>query len=69
MIDFDLLPDAVLRVDADRRVVDANRAITELTGYTPDELRGQRLEDVLDPRGGDGKQLLSDGWHSSTRAW
>ena len=67
MIDFDLLPDAVLRVDADRRVVDANRAITELTGYTPDELRGQRLEDVLDPRGGDGKQLLSDGWHSSTR--
>jgi PAS domain S-box-containing protein len=67
VMDLDLLPDAVLRVDAERRVVDANSAITELTGYLPEELRGQRLEDALDPRGGDGKPLLSDGWHPSTR--
>src|SRR5205807_3845996 len=61
------LPDAVLRVAAERRVVVANRAVTELTGYRIDELEGSRLEDVLDPRGGDGKPLLSDGWHPSTR--
>ena len=67
MIDLDLLPDAVLRVDADRRVVDGNLAITELTGYSLDDLRGKRLEEALDPRGGDGKPLLAEGWHSSTR--
>src|SRR5437588_8811950 len=67
MIDVDQLADAVLCVDADRRVVPANQAATELTGYTREELEGNRLEDLLDPRGGDGKQLLSDGWHSSTR--
>src|SRR5436309_12579503 len=67
MIDVDQLPDAVLRVDADRRVVEANQAATELTGYTRQELEGNRLEDLLDPRGRDGKPLLSDGWHPSTR--
>jgi signal transduction histidine kinase len=67
VIDLDLLPDAVLRVDADRRVTDANQACTELTGYPFDELEGNRLEDLLDPRGGDGKPLLEDGWHRSTR--
>src|SRR3954452_1679856 len=67
MIDVDQLPDAVLRVDADRRVVEANQAATELTGYTRQELKGNRLEDLLDPRGRDGKPLLSEGWHPSTR--
>ena len=67
MIDIDQLPDAVLRVDADRRVVEANQAATELTGYSQQELQGSRLEDLLDPRGRDGKPLLSDGWHRSTR--
>src|SRR5438067_12165083 len=67
MIDVDQLADAVLCVDADRRVVAANQAATELTGYTREELEGNRLEDLLDPRGRDGKPLLSDGWHPSTR--
>src|SRR5437763_1891285 len=67
MSDVDQLPDAVLRVDADRRVVEANQAATELTGYSRQELEGSRLEDLLDPRGRDGKPLLSDGWHPSTR--
>src|SRR5947199_971479 len=67
MIDADQLPDAVLCVDADRRVVDVNQAATELTGYTREELEGSRLEDLLDPRGRDGKPLLEDGWHSSAR--
>src|SRR3954447_20088425 len=67
MIDVDQLPNAVLCVDADRRVVDANQAATELTGYSREELQGHRLEELLDPRGRDGKPLLEDGWHRSTR--
>src|SRR5437764_14541664 len=67
MIDVDQLPDAVLCVDAERRVVEANQAATELTGYTREELEGNRLEDLLDPRGRDGKPLLEDGWHRSAR--
>jgi PAS domain S-box-containing protein len=67
MIDLDQLPDAVLRVDVDRRVVEANRAATELTGYTLQELEGSTLDDLLDPRGRDGKPLLAEGWHSSSR--
>jgi len=67
MIDPDQLPDAVLCVDADRRVVDSNQAATELTGYSRKELEGHSLEELLDPRGRDGKPLLEDGWHSSTR--
>jgi PAS domain S-box-containing protein len=67
VIDAELLPDAVLRVDADRRVMEANQAATELTGYSHDELQGSTLEELLDPRGRDGKPLFSDGWHPSTR--
>jgi PAS domain S-box-containing protein len=67
MIDIDELPDAVLRVDADRRVVDANEAAIELTGYSRQELQGHSLEELLDPRGRDGKPLLEEGWHRSTR--
>ena len=67
MIDVDQLPDAVLCVDADRRVVEANHAATELTGYSRQELEGQRVEDLLDPRGRDGKPLLAEGWHRSTQ--
>jgi PAS domain S-box-containing protein len=67
MIDVDQLPDAVLCVDVDRRVVDVNQAATELTGYSRQELQGQLLEDLLDPRGRDGKPLLAEGWHRSTQ--
>ena len=66
MIDVDQLPDAVLCVDADRRVIEANQAATELTGYSRQELEGQRVDDLLDPRGRDGKPLLAEGWHRST---
>src|SRR5947209_7564619 len=65
MIDSDLLPDAVLRIDSERHLVDANQAASDLTGYSLDELKGGRLEDLLDPRGSDGKPLLAEGWHSS----
>jgi len=67
MIDVDQLPDAVLAVDAERRVVDANQAAVQLTGYSRQELQGHTLESLLDPRGRDGKPLLEGGWHRSTR--
>ena len=66
-LDLDQLPDAVLRLDADRRIVEANRAAAALTGFPRDDLEGARADELLDPRGRDGKPLWQDGWHASTR--
>jgi PAS domain S-box-containing protein len=65
VIDVDRLPDAVLEVDRERRVVGANAAAESLTGMHVDEMRGQRCEDLFDPRGRDGKPLFESGWHRS----
>ena len=64
---IDRLPDAVLRLDADRRIVEANPAAADLTGYTEDQLIGQPCPDLLDPRGRDGRPVWLNGWHPSTR--
>jgi signal transduction histidine kinase len=61
------LPDAVLELDKDRRVVGANRAAEALTGLGVDDMLGRRCEDLLDPRGRDGKPLFDSGWHPSVR--
>ena len=66
-LDLDLVPDAVMRVDRDRRVVDANRAAEELTGFTLDQLRRHPLEALVDPRSKDGKPIWLEGWDRSTR--
>jgi signal transduction histidine kinase len=58
-IDLDLLPDPVLRLDADRTVVAANAAAVELVGH---ELVGHKLADVLAPRDADGRSVLGDCW-------
>jgi signal transduction histidine kinase len=63
---IELLPDAVLRLDADRRIVDANPAAADLTGYALDDLIGRPSAD-LDPRGRDGRPVWANGWHPSTR--
>ncbi|MDP9388055.1 MAG: PAS domain-containing sensor histidine kinase [Actinomycetota bacterium] len=63
---YDLLPDAVLCLDADRRIVEANVAAAALTGYRVDELVGQPCE-LLKPKSKDGQPLLDGGWHRSTR--
>ena len=63
---IDRLPDAVLRLDADRRIVEANAATTRLTGYNVDDLLGRSCE-ILDPRTKDGRPLLDGGWHPSAR--
>jgi PAS domain S-box-containing protein len=64
-VNLDFLPDAVLRLDADRRIVEANAAVGELTGYDVDKLVGQPCGDFLDVRSKDGHALLADGWHPS----
>jgi signal transduction histidine kinase len=64
---FDGIPDPVVRLDGDRRIVAANAAAARLAGRTPAELVGKDMADVFLPRAADGTQLLTDGWHSSTR--
>lgn len=64
MSTFDVLPDAVLVLDAGRRIVDANVAAADLTGHPVEALVGLPGE-ALEPRGKDGKPLLADGWHRS----
>ena len=66
-IDVDLLPDAVVHLDADRRVQAVNRAAVSLTGYGEDELLGCSFDELLEPRRVDGERLWANGWHSSTR--
>jgi hypothetical protein len=66
-VTFDALPDAVVRVDGDRRVVEANDAARRLAGRTADGIVGQLLSDVFAPRGRDGSALLVDAWHPSAR--
>ncbi|MEO6120549.1 MAG: ATP-binding protein [Acidimicrobiales bacterium] len=62
---FDLIPDAILRLDAERRVVECNAAVTGLTGWATAKLVGQPLA-VLEPRTRDGEPVLVSGWpHAS----
>lgn len=61
---YDLLPDAVLRLDAERRIVEANQAAAALTGYPPSALVGQPCE-ILAPRSRGGLLLLDGAWHPS----
>ncbi len=63
----DLLPDAVLRLDAAARIVDANRMATQLTGYPADDLLGAGCAELLGPHTPDGEPLLADGFHRSVR--
>jgi signal transduction histidine kinase len=63
---LDLLPDAVLRLDAERRIVATNAVASRLTGYPVTELIGQDVR-FLDPRDPDGRTVWGNGWHASTR--
>lgn len=59
---IDVLPDAVIEVDAERRVVAANRAAQRLTGYPEDALVGSRGAELLAARGADGRPVWERGW-------
>jgi len=63
----DRLPDAVIELDGGCRVRMANAAATVLTGHRTEELVGQVLTDVLEPRASDGRSLMAGGWHPSTQ--
>jgi len=65
--DADGLPDAVLALDADRRVRYANRAAATLLGYGADDLIGRECAEVLDPRTARGLPVWNGGWDPSTR--
>jgi signal transduction histidine kinase len=59
----DLLPDAVLRLDGDRRILNANAAASRLTGYPVAELVGADCRALLDPRNPEGRPIWPNGWH------
>ena len=46
---FDDSPLGIALVDADLRLVDANRAVCAIVGFTRDELVGRRLEEIAHP--------------------
>jgi len=64
---LDRLSDAVVELDADRRVLSVNPAMTRLTGLGREAMVGKLLAEVLEPRDGDGQALCRDGWDRSTR--
>jgi signal transduction histidine kinase len=66
-IDADDLPDPVLRLDADRRIVEANAAAARMTGLDVAELVGRDCAGLLTPRRLDGEPLLDGAWHPSAR--
>src|SRR5687767_3653352 len=61
----DLLPDAVLRLGPDRRILAANAAASRLTGYDVEHLVGNECRDLLDPRNPEGRPVWPNGWHPS----
>lgn len=64
MSSYDLLPDAVLCLDGDRCVVEANAMAASLTGFRVEDLLGKSC-DLLAPRSKDGTPLLDGDWHPS----
>lgn len=64
---IDLLPDAVVRLDAQRRIEAVNDAVSVLTGYAKSALVGRDIVDALDPRTPEGRPCWPDGWHRAAR--
>lgn len=62
---WDGLPDAILRLDGERRITEANPAAGRLAGADASALTGRAVSEVFDPRSNDGTPLLSEGWHRS----
>jgi PAS domain S-box-containing protein len=67
VISLDALPDVVIRVNAQGRIVDANEAAAQLVGCRPADVLGRDLVDVFAPRAPNGEPLLTNGWHRSAR--
>jgi len=63
----DLVPDAIVQLDATGRIVDANVMAARLTGYPATTLVGAVLAELVDPQAPDGAPLLAEGFHRSSR--
>jgi PAS domain S-box-containing protein len=59
---LDRLPDAVIGVDATRRIAAVNTAAVRLTGYPAKALLGAPCADLLGARDGAGRALWDKGW-------
>ena len=66
-VDVDLLPDAVVRLDAALVITEVNAAAAALTGHHPDEMTGRVVSDLLGCRDEDGRPVLDGGWPRSCR--
>ena len=62
----DLLPDGLVILDSEMRIVYANRSALDMSGYAESELVGRACSETLAARDLDGRDL-SSGWHSSTK--
>ncbi|MGH9278213.1 MAG: ATP-binding protein [Acidimicrobiales bacterium] len=67
LFDLDLLPDAVMHLDAERRVLAVNHAAAVLTGFGPEEMVGRTFDELFDPRRLDTSPSRTNGWHPSSR--
>jgi len=59
---IDLLPDAVVVLDAHRTITAVNDAAEELLARPAKDLLGASADEVLEPRTRDGKLVWADGW-------
>ena len=59
---IDLLPDAIVVLDAHRTITAVNEAAAELLARPAKDLLGASADEVLDPRTRDGKLVWADGW-------
>src|SRR5207248_7501352 len=59
---IDLLPDAIVVLDAERMITAVNDAAAELLARPAKDLVGASADDMLEPRTRDGKLVWANGW-------
>ncbi len=64
---LDSLPDAAVVLDADRRIVATNSALSRLTGWAADDLRRRSCGMALGARDETGQQVWRDAWPRGAR--
>lgn len=64
---YDELPDAVLVLDAERVIEEANEAAVSMLGHPAERMVGSRADELLAPRGRDGAPVWRGGWPAAVR--
>ncbi len=59
---IDLLPDAIVVLDAHRTIMAVNEAAAEMLARPAKDLLGASADEILEPRTRDGKLVWADGW-------